>query len=79
MQDNPESIIAAAQRDTTAAHATGTCAIGSVVDARLRVLGIARLRVMDCSVMPTQVSGNTNAPVMSMAWRAADLILQDHA
>ena len=34
---------------------------------------------MDCSVMPTQVSGNTNGPVMAMAWRAADLILQDTA
>ena len=78
MQDDPESIIAAAQRDTTAAHATGTCAIGSVVDDRLRVVGIARLRVMDCSVMPTQVSGNTNAPVMAMAWRAAGLILEDY-
>jgi choline dehydrogenase-like flavoprotein len=78
MPDDPESIIAAAQRDTTAAHATGTCAIGSVVDARLRVLGMTHLRVMDCSVMPTEVSGNTNAPVMAMAWRAAGLILEDH-
>jgi len=49
-----------------------------VVDDRLRVVGIARLRVMDCSVMPTQVSGNTNAPVMAMAWRAAGLILEDY-
>jgi choline dehydrogenase-like flavoprotein len=32
---------------------------------------------MDCSVMPTMPSGNTNAPVMAMAWRAADLILED--
>jgi choline dehydrogenase-like flavoprotein len=79
MPGDPESIITAAQRDTTAAHATGTCAIGSVVDARLRVLGMTHLRVMDCSVMPTQVSGNTNAPVMAMAWRAAGLILEDYA
>jgi choline dehydrogenase-like flavoprotein len=79
MLDDPASIIAAAQRDTTAAHATGTCAIGSVVDARLRVLGMTHLRVMDCSVMPTEVSGNTNAPVMAMAWRAAGLILEDQA
>jgi choline dehydrogenase len=49
----------------------------AVVDAHLRVRGVAGLRVMDCSVMPTTVSGNTNAPAMAMAWRAAELILQD--
>jgi choline dehydrogenase len=64
-------------------HAVGTCKMGldadptAVVDARLRVRGVAGLRIMDCSVMPTTVSGNTNAPAMAMAWRAADLILQD--
>jgi choline dehydrogenase len=64
-------------------HAVGTCKMGldsdstAVVDARLRVRGVAGLRVMDCSVMPTTVSGNTNAPAMAMAWRAGDLILQD--
>ena len=50
-----------------------------MVDPRLRVIGVSGLRVMDCSVMPTMVSGNTNGPVMAMAWRAADLILEDHA
>ena len=44
------------------------------VDERLRVRGIQGLRVADCSVMPTQVSGNTNGPVMALAWRAAELI-----
>ncbi|BBZ70471.1 GMC family oxidoreductase [Mycobacterium paraseoulense] len=62
-------------------HAVGTCAMGSadddVVDATLRVRGVDGLRVMDCSVMPTMVSGNLNGPVMAMAWRAADLILAD--
>jgi choline dehydrogenase-like flavoprotein len=64
-------------------HAVGTCKMGldndpyAVVDARLRVRSVAGLRVMDCSVMPTNVSGNTNAPAMAMAWHAADLILQD--
>jgi choline dehydrogenase len=60
-------------------HAVGTCAMGpaddDVVDSALRVRGVDNLRVMDCSVMPTMVSGNLNAPAMAMAWHAADLIL----
>jgi choline dehydrogenase-like flavoprotein len=47
----------------------------AVVDPMLRVRGVSGLRVVDCSIMPTLVSGNTNGPVMTMAWRAADLIL----
>jgi choline dehydrogenase-like flavoprotein len=64
-------------------HAVGTCKMGldndplAVVDARLRVRGVAALRVMDCSIMPSTISGNTNASAMAMAWHAADLILQD--
>ncbi len=62
-------------------HAVGTCAMGpadhDVVDPSLRVRGVHNLRVVDCSVMPTMVSGNLNGPVMAMAWRAADLILTD--
>lgn len=62
-------------------HAVGTCAMGpsddDVVDERLRVRGVSALRVVDCSVMPTMVAGNLNGPIMAMAWRAADLILQD--
>ncbi|BAI74817.1 choline dehydrogenase (plasmid) [Azospirillum sp. B510] len=62
-------------------HAVGTCRMGSdpdsVVDSRLRVRGVERLRVMDCSVYPEMLSGNTNAPTMALAWRAADLILED--
>jgi choline dehydrogenase len=60
-------------------HAVGTCAMGpnddDVVDSTLRVRGVDNLRIMDCSVMPTMVSGNLNGPAMAMAWRAADLIL----
>jgi len=81
MTDTNESILQAARRDISCAHAVGTCRIGddpmAVVDSRLRVHGMRGLRVMDCSVFPTQVSGNTNAPVMAMAWHAADLIIQD--
>lgn len=63
-------------------HGTGTCAMGtdpatSVVDARCRVHGFDGLRVVDCSIMPTPVSGNTNGPVMAVAARAAELILED--
>jgi choline dehydrogenase len=55
-------------------HPVGTCAIGSVVDAELRVEGLESLRVVDASVMPTVPRGNTNAPTIAVAERAADLI-----
>lgn len=63
-------------------HGTGTCSMGtssqsSVVDSRCRVHGIAGLRVVDASIMPTPVSGNTNGPTMAVAARAAALILED--
>jgi choline dehydrogenase len=72
------------QRSGTVFHACGTCAMGpdrsrSVVDARLRVHGIAGLRVVDASVFPNVTSGNTNAPVMMLAEKAADIILRDAA
>jgi choline dehydrogenase-like flavoprotein len=61
-------------------HAIGTFRMGqdsgAVVDANLCVHGVQGLRVVDCSVMPTQVSGNTNGPVMALAWRAAERILE---
>jgi choline dehydrogenase len=55
-------------------HPVGTCAIGSVVDPDLAVTGLEALRVVDASVMPVVPRGNTNAPVIALAERAADLI-----
>jgi choline dehydrogenase len=55
-------------------HPTSSCSIGSVVDTELRVLGAERLRVVDASVMPAIVRGNTNAPTIMIAERTADLI-----
>ncbi|MEU6808043.1 GMC family oxidoreductase N-terminal domain-containing protein [Streptomyces sp. NPDC046831] len=55
-------------------HPTSTCSIGPVVDSRLRVHGVSGLRVVDASVMPTVVRGNTNAPTIMIAEKGADLI-----
>jgi choline dehydrogenase-like flavoprotein len=62
-------------------HAIGTCAMGpddaDVVDSRLRVRGVAGLRVVDASVLPAMVSGNLNGPVSALAWRAADFLIEE--
>ena len=80
--DSDDEIIAAYDRFGNGAyHASGTCRMGldddAVVDDRLRVRGLDGVRVIDTSILPFLVAGNTAAPAMAMAWRAADLILAD--
>ena len=60
---------------TTIFHPVGTAAMGTVVDAQLRVKGVGALRVIDASVMPGITSGNTNAPVMMIAEKGAEMVL----
>jgi choline dehydrogenase len=86
-----EAALLSAARDlgTTIFHPVSTCAMGSVsangqttdpmtvLDSGLRLRGVARLRVVDASAMPTITSGNTNAPVMLIAEQAARLIQQE--
>lgn len=82
-QSDEEILDAFRRLSTCGLHGTGTCRMGgdaeSVVDERLRVRGVQGLRVADCSIMPSLVSGNTNAPAMAVGWRAAELMLEDKA
>jgi choline dehydrogenase-like flavoprotein len=73
--DSDSDILDFARRNAdTIFHPTSTCAIGPVVDSELKVHGVSGLRVVDASVMPSVVRGNTNAATIMIAERAADLI-----
>ncbi|MCU1735556.1 MULTISPECIES: GMC family oxidoreductase [unclassified Pseudomonas] len=82
LQSDEDLYAAAGQIGTTIFHPVGTCRMGNgpldVVDAQLRVHGIAGLRVADASIMPNIVSGNTCSPTLMIAEKAAQLIRQGH-
>ena len=81
--DNEALVRAAGDTGTTIFHPVGTAKMGlpsdplAVVDARLRVIGLDRLRVIDASVMPTITSGNTNSPTMMIAEKGAAMMRED--
>jgi choline dehydrogenase len=83
VQSDEDLVRAAGDIATTIFHPIGTCKMGddplAVVDERLRVHGIAGLRVVDASIMPRITSGNTNAPVIMIAEKASEMILEDAA
>jgi choline dehydrogenase-like flavoprotein len=82
-EDEAGLVKAAGDIGTTIFHPVGTARMGrdddtrAVVDARLRVIGMERLRVVDASVMPSITSGNTNSPTMMIAEKASAMILED--
>ena len=82
-QSDAEMAHAAGNIGTTIFHPVGTCKMGplsdaqAVVDARLRVHGISRLRVVDASIMPTITSGNTNSPTVMIAEQGSRFIIED--
>ena len=82
LQSEADLVAAAGEIGTTIFHPVGTCRMGqdeaAVVDARLRVRGIDRLRIADASIMPTITSGNTCSPTIMIAEKAAEFISSDH-
>jgi choline dehydrogenase len=82
VQSDAEVLADFRRRAGSVFHACGTCAMGadprtSVVDALLRVRGVSGLRVVDAAIFPNISSGNTNAPTLMVAEKAADLVLED--
>lgn len=81
VQSDEQLIDTALDDGYTGYHAVGSCAMGpsddDVIDGRLKVRGVEGLRVVDCSAMPIMLAGNLNGPVMAMAARASDFILED--
>jgi choline dehydrogenase len=84
LQSDEEILSFLRNKSETIYHPVGTCKMGdindvmTVVDSELKVKGIKGLRVVDASVMPTLVGGNTNAPTIMIAERCADLIKRDY-
>ena len=82
MESDDDCLEFICERARTSYHPVGTCKMGqdefSVVDEKLQVKNISNLRVVDASIMPTITSGNTNAPTIMIAEKAADMILSDY-
>jgi choline dehydrogenase len=81
VRTDEEMIADTRERGISNLHPVGTCGMGrgpmAVVDPRLRVHGLGGLRVVDASVMPVIIAGNTNAPTIMIGEKASDMILQD--
>jgi choline dehydrogenase len=83
VQSDDDLIADFRRRSGTVYHPVSTCRMGpdaetSVVDARLRVHGIEKLRVIDAAIFPENITGNTNAPAIMTGWKGAEIVLEDN-